>query len=235
MQYSPPPRRGLTVFPFGWGVVALQRAESVKSHASFFITARQGLGGTKNHINVMFTNKTAAIAVLLMTALCLMPSCSKDDSLSDPCARVTCLNGGTCANGSCNCPTGFTGSDCGTARIPSRVIITKIVVTRYPATFETNAPDLRPKMSLNSTQIWESDQYVDDAVSGFEYEFVTNISLSSPTSQYALELWDYDPFDPDDFMGGVLFYPISGNSRPSTRNIDAGGNVAFRINLSYVY
>lgn len=32
---------------------------------------------------------------------------------TDPCANVICKNGGTCNGGVCNCPRGFTGSDCG--------------------------------------------------------------------------------------------------------------------------
>ena len=32
----------------------------------------------------------------------------------DPCKDVTCLNGGTCLEGTCECPTGYEGTDCGT-------------------------------------------------------------------------------------------------------------------------
>jgi len=31
----------------------------------------------------------------------------------DPCINVKCKNGGTCNGGVCNCPKGYTGSDCG--------------------------------------------------------------------------------------------------------------------------
>lgn len=32
----------------------------------------------------------------------------------DPCGEVSCFNGGSCDDGECSCPDGFTGSDCGT-------------------------------------------------------------------------------------------------------------------------
>lgn len=41
----------------------------------------------------------------------LLTGCKKD---TDPCKDVSCLNGGTCNNGSCNCATGYEGSTCGT-------------------------------------------------------------------------------------------------------------------------
>ena len=38
----------------------------------------------------------------------LMTSCQ------DPCNDVECLNGGTCVEGDCQCPEGYTGNNCGT-------------------------------------------------------------------------------------------------------------------------
>lgn len=32
----------------------------------------------------------------------------------DPCKDVTCVNGGTCVSGTCNCPTGYEGATCAT-------------------------------------------------------------------------------------------------------------------------
>ncbi|MCF8258343.1 MAG: hypothetical protein K9J06_12380 [Flavobacteriales bacterium] len=37
---------------------------------------------------------------------------------SDPCDDVTCLNGGACNDGTCVCPTGFTGEFCQTVVVP---------------------------------------------------------------------------------------------------------------------
>jgi hypothetical protein len=49
-------------------------------------------------------------------SLLLSNGCKKKKSepTVDPCANTVCLNGGTCNDGSCNCPPGYTGADCGT-------------------------------------------------------------------------------------------------------------------------
>lgn len=35
-------------------------------------------------------------------------------SCTDPCKNVTCLNAGTCLDGTCSCADGYQGTDCGT-------------------------------------------------------------------------------------------------------------------------
>jgi len=52
------------------------------------------------------------MTVSLFTAILgtvIMTSCEKN-----ACDGVTCLNGGSCGYGLCNCPTGYEGADCGT-------------------------------------------------------------------------------------------------------------------------
>ena len=41
-----------------------------------------------------------------------LASCKKEEP--DPCASVTCQNGGTCNNGTCSCASGYEGATCGT-------------------------------------------------------------------------------------------------------------------------
>ncbi len=38
---------------------------------------------------------------------------------NNPCDNVSCLNGGICVDGTCNCPDGFTGEDCSTEVTPT--------------------------------------------------------------------------------------------------------------------
>ena len=48
-----------------------------------------------------------AMATFMFAGLAMFNSCN-----DDPCKDVSCLNGGTCDNGSCLCAAGFEGADC---------------------------------------------------------------------------------------------------------------------------
>ena len=54
-------------------------------------------------LGITFLTTIAFSMVMLFTAC--------DD---DPCKDVTCLNGGTCVSGTCNCAAGYEGTDCST-------------------------------------------------------------------------------------------------------------------------
>ena len=54
---------------------------------------------------------TAVMTAILFSAV-IFSACKK--SSSDPCSGITCLNGGTCNGGTCSCPTGYSGTFCGT-------------------------------------------------------------------------------------------------------------------------
>lgn len=55
--------------------------------------------------NIAFSAMLAVGAFTMVT----YTACNKDE-----CKDVVCNNGGTCANGSCNCPTGYEGTNCET-------------------------------------------------------------------------------------------------------------------------
>lgn len=56
----------------------------------------------------------SAITTLILFASVLYTSCTKSENnpTPDKCSGVVCQNGGSCVNGVCNCPTGYTGTYC---------------------------------------------------------------------------------------------------------------------------
>ncbi len=57
-------------------------------------------------------NKLLLLVVILMIMFLgsiVYSSCTKD-----PCSGVTCLNGGACGGGTCDCPVGYSGTQCQT-------------------------------------------------------------------------------------------------------------------------
>lgn len=59
--------------------------------------------------NVINLLAAGALVVALVFGI---QSCKKDDP--DPCQDTTCLNGGTCNDGTCTCTDGYEGSNCET-------------------------------------------------------------------------------------------------------------------------
>lgn len=152
---------------------------------------------------------------------------------TDPCAGVTCLNGGTCVNGSCNCTTGYTGSNCGTEVTPSSMRITKIVVTDFENsgwdTFPASSPDIfinvRTGTSCSPSGGLYTSSYYQDAYPGPNYDFIPSspIVITNPTAPIAICLYD-DDVSGEDFMIGVNFTPYqNGNNFPSSRNLSISG------------
>ncbi len=50
------------------------------------------------------------VAIAILTAAILLVSCGK--KVEDKCSNVICYNGGTCIDGTCECPVGYEGNDC---------------------------------------------------------------------------------------------------------------------------
>lgn len=181
------------------------------------------------------------LSILLISFFLI--TCSKD---KDPCEGIVCVNGGTCINGVCDCPEGYTGVACGDQDAPSKILISKITVTKFPATEDdgggwdlTNGPDIYVTVELDGTNttIGFSQFYKEDANPSVDYDLSPQnpIAITSINSRHSITLWDYDDIV-DEFIGGVVFSPYSDtNGFPTEMTLDAGGKVAFTITLSYEF
>jgi len=72
--------------------------------------------------------------IALLFVLVLNLNCSSDSS-APACTPISCLNGGVSKpDCGCNCPQGYTGSNCGTQITPSSIYVKKIRVKKFPDT-----------------------------------------------------------------------------------------------------
>lgn len=174
-------------------------------------------------------------------SILLLNSCTKEDA----CLSSNCKNGGYCNDGSCVCPDGYSGSDCGQQRTPTQIRVSKIEITRFPATESngagwdlTSGADLIVEIKKGTSMIWAASTFFQNANPDIVYTYNLNPipALTSPLEQYNITLYDYDDFDANDFMGGINFTPYSSNNGfPSIINLDAGGSVAFRLHVDYAW
>jgi hypothetical protein len=185
--------------------------------------------------------------IIFSISLIAVSSCSKDEDTDNPCASVTCENGGTCVNGSCDCPAGYGGNRCQTQKTPSKIRITKIQTTGFPSTDSggagwdlTSGADLTLLISdASSNTIWESDVYYEDASPSITYEFIPNPPLLlSPNTNYNMEVYDYDDFDPDDYMDGIIFsinFPNTSNFPSQIIFNPSGSFTSYRLYVEYIF
>ena len=161
---------------------------------------------------------------------------------NNPCAGVTCLNGGSCVNGVCNCPTGYTGANCGSEVTPSSMRITKITVTNFVNdgwdVFPASSPDIFITVGTGtscSSGLYTSTYY-QDAYPGPNYDFIPSspLVISNPTTPVAICLYD-DDLSGSEFMSGVNFTPYqSGADFPSVRTLTVSG-LTCKVYLTYYW
>ena len=191
--------------------------------------------------------KLSVIIVVVMLSV----SCSSDSG-DTPCTPSACLNGGTStADCGCDCPQGFTGSNCSTQITPTQEKITSISVPKFPdATPNGNWWDTTPSNSdadifltienINNTTIWTSPTYYTDAtgIGTLSYNFVptTPIIITNFTSGYYMNIWDKDTLS-SEFIDLVLFNPYnSSGGFPTTKTFtNSTSTFSFQLTLEYVW
>jgi len=117
------------------------------------------------------------------------PAC---DTQTDPCANITCQNGGTCNNGVCECLAGYTGNNCETVTVSAYLGAWSVSENCNPGVnlpgvcaplFQSYIATMAPNgTSLNSTLIinfW--DIFGNSVVAGVNGNEVT-IALQDPDS-----------------------------------------------------
>lgn len=171
----------------------------------------------------------------------LLPMLTVMSCVDDPCDGILCYNDGYCVDGTCECPLGYTGEDCGFQVTPYKIVLKSIRVTDFPATdgpYSWDAgsdPDIYPTIYKNDNLIFESSAYFVDAYHGDIFEFNMDFDLTKPLDTYAILLYDYDSVGEDDFMSGIEFVPYHDtNGFPNEIHLSAGG-MSVTLVVEYVF
>lgn len=160
----------------------------------------------------------------------------------DPCVSTVCYNDGYCEDGTCVCPEGYIGTDCGFQKTPTKIILKAIVVNDFPATNggflwdAGNEPDIYPSIfDKDDELIFESSAYFTDAVPGNVFEFNLEFDLTNPTEKYAIVLYDFDEIGGDTYMAGIEFTPYHDtNGFPEEIDLSADG-LSLTLKVMYVF
>ena len=175
--------------------------------------------------------------------------CSSDSS-APACIPITCLNGGiSTADCGCNCPINYTGINCSEEKTPTQIIISKAVITKFPALrtngsyWDTNIittnnkfPDIYIRLNDTAVLIDTRANYIDNASSSFNYTwtFTTPIVVTNVKDFKSLRMYDYSSTG-DEQMGFTLFVPYNnGQSFPNVITVSDSSN-SFEVQLYVTY
>lgn len=174
--------------------------------------------------------------MFLLLSLLSVLSC-----VDDPCDNTICYNDGYCVDGTCDCPLGFIGDDCGFQVTPSKIVIKSIIITDFPAT-DNGFPwdsgsdaDIYPSIYKDDKLLFESSAYFTDAFPGDVFEFNLEFDLLEALDRYAIILYDYDSIGEDDYIAGIEFTPYhETNGFPEEIDLSAGG-LKVTLVVEYVF
>jgi len=191
--------------------------------------------------------KNKFLSVLLVAVLISIQSgCS---SSSEGCSTISCQNAGVFIDCECDCPQGYSGTNCEIQVTPSRITITKVTVRVFPALDENTEtwdasigddafPDLYFQFVKSPSDIiYDSPTFYENANVINNYEFVidTPIQITDMASTYVISLWDYDLAGADDLMAAQSFFIYEdGNDFPTTITVsDSTQPIVIDLEISY--
>lgn len=146
------------------------------------------------------------------------------------------------------CPPGYTGRDCKTEKVPSKMFLNSVRVISFPARDEHGDkwdiglfgdPDMYVLVEPTGYGLTYKSGIVENAQSGtvYDYDISPPLEMLNPTSGYRISLYDYDDTSSDDLIGEVEIEPyIANKGFPQFIQINtSNGRCLIEINVAYVW
>jgi hypothetical protein len=201
--------------------------------------------------------------IILLFVLVLNLNCSSDASAPVvACTPIPCLNNGISnANCGCDCPEGYTGTNCSTQMLPTIIKITNIKVKYFPNSDNGNywdvsvpvaanaSPDIYVTLeNSNNIELFNSPTYFENVLS--DGTSTWNFTPSTPISvsfiyfnSLKIKLYDFDGavsnFNDgiDDVMSSSSFNIYSATSGFPTKVtlLDSSTPIGYELTLQYIW
>jgi hypothetical protein len=124
-------------------------------------------------------------------------------------------------DGRCQCPTGYTGTNCQIALTPKTMVIEKVVVRAYPRARQngkgwdalypgsSDAADLVAEVKKDGISKGYSF-YITNCLANQDYHLTMNpkVFYQPVNGKCEIMLHDYDSASSIEFIGGYYFYPL---------------------------
>jgi len=192
--------------------------------------------------------KKLLFVTMVAASIILVNACKKKDK----CENTVCLNGGICNDGTCSCPTGYTGADCGTQVTPAKIRLDSIHMTKFPAlksnndnwdwdpiSASTRKPDIYIK--LNDSVGVNLINNVNDKITNADAQTyklpIIPYDFTDYGMKYKIEMLDYDAVGSDEKMDELIFKVYeSTNKFPSKIVVTStSGKMELELFVSYSY
>ena len=148
--------------------------------------------------------KAQLVFLFILIVLFSISACQKE-----LCENTTCLNGGACIAGICDCPSGFSGENCESLSEAIALKIKTIELIDYDGSNwdSTSEPDLFFEIALSGNIVVQTEiksNATNDTEHFFQQGLPVNLDMNK---EYTIDLFDKDEQSSDDFMGGFYLIP----------------------------
>lgn len=127
---------------------------------------------------------------------------------------------------------------------PKKVYVNSVTVNTFPSTNSGNnwdpdasGPDIFPMILLGTTEVWNaSASHYSNCTNTASYTFTAGLPVELDlNSQYSIQIWDYDPLDPNDYVGGYYFSTSTSDPSNTIKSGDASSTLQIEMELSWIY